>query len=187
MAAGGVQSLPGMSQDISADDMVEALKPRKSRSATGQAGLPPEDQQFIDGLKVKTRSIMVEERQQLANVITANKLPNLDLEIYFAYDSSAIAPEALGSLEKLGTALSDPQLATSGFVVSGHTDARGPEEYNQQLSEARARSVKRFLEERFNIASQRLISVGFGEEQLRDKAHPEADENRRVTIVNVGP
>jgi outer membrane protein OmpA-like peptidoglycan-associated protein len=45
--------------------------------------------------------------------------------------------------------------------------------------------VKAFLAERFKIAAPRLISVGFGEEQLKNTTDPLAGENRRVQIVNV--
>ena len=88
---GAVQPVPVFAQ--TAEEMVETLKPKagKTRSATGeQAGLPAEDQQLIDEIKGKTRgerAVIVEEREKLIEVIDRNKLPSLDLDIYFAYDS----------------------------------------------------------------------------------------------------
>lgn len=173
----------------SSEDIINSLVPKKikTRSITPKVGLSKSDQSFLDGLKRKTRSIVVEEREQLADVIAANNLLSLDLEIYFAYDSSVIAPEAVGGLVQLGRALSDPRMSNADLVVSGHTDARGSDAYNQSLSEDRAFSVKRFLVENFGITAERLIAVGYGEELLKNTAVPEADENRRVTIVNLSP
>ena len=33
--------------------------------------------------------------------------------------------------------------------------------------------------------AERLIAVGYGEEQLKNAVMPDADENRRVTVINV--
>jgi len=174
-------------QGPSSEEIINSLAPKKikTRSITPKVGLSTEDRSFVSGLKKKTRGIVVEERERLAEVIAANDLPSLDLEIFFAYDSSAIAPEAVGGLVQLGRALSDPRMSDADLVVSGHTDARGSDAYNQNLSEDRAFSVKRFLVENFGVTAARLIAVGYGEELLKNTASPEADENRRVTIVNL--
>ena len=52
-------------------------------------------------------------------------------------------------------------------------------------AEERAQSAKDFLVKNFNIDSYQLIAVGYGEEQLKNSADPNAAENRRVQIVNV--
>jgi hypothetical protein len=57
----------------------------------------------------------------------------------------------------LGKALSDPNLKGSTFVVAGHTDAVGSEIYNQDLSERRTDSIKRYLVDKFGIASNDLV------------------------------
>lgn len=71
------------------------------------------------------------------------------------------------------------------FLVGGHTDAKGDNDYNQKLSERRAASVKRFLKQKFDISDDTLVAVGYGEEQLKNASDPEASENRRVQIVNL--
>ena len=45
--------------------------------------------------------------------------------------------------------------------VHGHTDAQGTDEYNQKLSEERAKAVKTFLNETGGIEASRLVSKGF--------------------------
>jgi hypothetical protein len=46
--------------------------------------------------------------------------------------------------------------------------------------------VKAFLVETYKVDEGRLSVIGFGEEQLKNKEDPLADENRRVQIVNTG-
>jgi len=65
--------------------------------------------------------------------------------VFFAYDSAALLPQASPKLITLGQALSDPELRGSSFLIAGHTDARGSDGYNLELSNARAEAVKRFL------------------------------------------
>ena len=185
-----ITSVPqaGAQQAPSAGAIVDALKPAPlTRSLTGasDSGLSEQDTQFIDGLRSKTRQIVVEERKQLAKIVAKQKLPSIDLEIFFHVNSAEIATQARPSLIELGTALKDPQLAKAVILLSGHTDATGSAEHNQLLSERRAHSVKLFLIENFGVHSTQLISVGFGEEQLKNAEHPDADENRRVQIVNM--
>ncbi len=189
MAMFMASSGPLPAEDLSSEDIINSLAPKKvkTRGIGSQGGLSTEDQRFIGTLKNRTRAIVVEERERLVEVIEINDLPSLDLEIYFAYDSSTIAPEAVGGLVQLGRALSDSRLSEADLLVSGHTDAIGSDEYNQKLSEERAQSVKRFLAENFEVSTGRLIAVGYGEERLKNPAMPEADENRRVTIVNLSP
>ena len=97
-----------------------------------------------------------------------------------------ILPEARPALDELGKALSDPKLAGGTFLIAGHTDAKGSDAYNLALSQRRAASVKAFLIKTYHVDGERLSAIGFGEEQLKNKDDPLADENRRVQIVNTG-
>ena len=126
------------------------------------------------------------KRRDLRIEIKRRKLASVDLEVYFAYDSATITPRAMHTLITLGQALTDGRLAGDRFLIAGHTDARGSREYNQRLSERRAEAVRRFLLETFDIPPRRLIAVGYGEEELKNPWDPEAAENRRVQIVNLG-
>jgi outer membrane protein OmpA-like peptidoglycan-associated protein len=166
-------------------DILNALKPvaPKTRSLTADpVRQNPEEQRFIESVR-KTRSLSTDERQKMADI--AKDKPKIDLEIYFNYNSADIAQRAIPDLEKLGRALSDPDLRGSVFLVSGHTDAKGGEEYNQKLSERRAQAVKKFLMERFNLSDDGLVAAGYGKEQLKNVSDPFGSENRRVQIVNL--
>ncbi len=50
----------------------------------------------------------------------------------------------------------------STVIVKGHTDSRGTEEYNQQLSERRANAVGNYLIAE-QVAASRITAIGFGE------------------------
>lgn len=108
---------------------------------------------------------------------------SLDMTIYFAYDSAFLTPQARDSLVLIGMALQSPQLANYRYLIAGHTDARGPDDYNINLSYQRAWAVKRYLMRHFGIASWRLEVVGWGERYPRDPSDPWAAVNRRVEIT----
>ncbi len=79
--------------------------------------------------------------------------------ILFDINRATLKPEALATLDKLAKILRDyPQL---DIVVSGHTDITGNEQYNQVLSEQRAKAVSDYLLEQ-GIASHRISYVGYG-------------------------
>lgn len=108
---------------------------------------------------------------------------SLDLTIYFAHDSAFLTPQAREHLSLIGQALQAPDLANYRYLIAGHTDARGPDDYNVDLSYRRAWAVKRFLMRYFMIPSWRLEVVGWGERYPRNPVDPYAAENRRVEIT----
>lgn len=175
-------------QQPSEGQIVDALKSKgQTRGLTRSlGGTQPNAQErsFINNLRGKaTRAITVEERSQVAAI--AKTKPGIDLEIYFDFDSAAITPRALPTLQTLARALANPELGGATFLVGGHTDAKGGEGYNKELSERRAEAVKRFLIEQAKVPADRLMAIGFGKEQLKNKLSPFADENRRVQVVNM--
>jgi outer membrane protein OmpA-like peptidoglycan-associated protein len=143
-----------------------------------------EERQFIDTVRqVRTRSLSSGERDRVAAI--AKERPGIDLEIYFDYKSAALSPRAMPSLATLGRALSSPDLKGSVFMIGGHTDAVGGEAYNLGLSERRAKAVRQYLIDKYALSPDNLLAVGYGKEQLKDKDHPFAEENRRVQVVNM--
>ena len=70
-------------------------------------------------------------------------------------------------------------------MLAGHTDAVGGEEYNQDLSNRRADSVKRYLTEKFGLPADTLVTAGYGKTRLKNANNPSAAENRRVEVVNM--
>ncbi|MFT3730536.1 MAG: OmpA family protein [Hyphomicrobium sp.] len=167
----------------SADSLISALKAKgPSRSLTTGA-----DSALIKALKEKTSrgiAISSEERDRLAEV--AKSLPTYDMEIPFDLDSAEITARARPNIEALGKALQDNQLKGASFLLAGHTDASGTVPYNQALSERRAAAVRKALMSEFHLTDEQLIAVGYGPQHLKNPKEPDAPENRRVQIVNLG-
>jgi len=88
-------------------------------------------------------------------------------------------------VQELGKALSNPNLKGSTFVVAGHTDAIGGDAFNQDLSERRADTIKRYLIDKYGITGSDLVTVGYGKTKLKDTANPADPINRRVQVVNM--
>ena len=89
------------------------------------------------------------------------------------------------AVQELGKALSDASLKGSTFVVAGHTDAIGGEAYNQDLSERRADTIKKYLTEKYGITGSDLVTVGYGKTKPKDANAPMDPANRRVQVVNM--
>ena len=139
---------------------------------------------FIATLRNRnTRSLSLNEREEIAEI--ASTKPKIDLEIHFDYNSADISKESMSSVQELGKALSNANLKGSTFVVAGHTDAVGGEEYNQGLSERRADTIKRYLTEKYGLNGSELVTVGYGKTKPKDPNAPMDPANRRVQVVNM--
>ena len=176
--------------NVSADQILSALQPKPLTRGLS-VGAPQVDPavkareiSFVDGLRNrKTRSLSLGEREEIAEI--ASTKPKIDLNIQFDYNSAEISKASLSSVQELGKALSNPGLKGSTFVVAGHTDAIGGEAYNQDLSERRADTIKRYLSEKYGINGTDLIAVGYGKTRPVDPNAPKDPINRRVQVVNM--
>jgi len=177
---------------VSADRILDALKPKAgvTRGLSASAQQPVDtatkakEANFVDTLRNrKTRSLSLGERQEIAE-LAASK-PKIDLEIQFEYNSADISKNSVSAVQELGKALSDSSLKGSTFVVAGHTDAIGSESYNQDLSERRADTIKKYLTEKYGITGANLVSVGYGKTKPKDPSAPMDPTNRRVQVVNM--
>jgi outer membrane protein OmpA-like peptidoglycan-associated protein len=180
-------------EDVTEDQIVRALTPQKkpplSRglSVGPQAADPapnPSELKFVDSVRGRaTRSLSKTEREEIATI--AKDKPNIDLTITFDYNSADINAKSVADVEKLGRALTNPDLKGGTFLLAGHTDAAGGDSYNQDLSERRADAIKRYLMDNYHIAAPELVTVGYGKSKLKDPNQPMAEVNRRVQVVNM--
>jgi len=84
-------------------------------------------------------------------------------EIYYDYDDHKILPESAARLQTIYRAMIKyPELK---IELSSHTDSRGEDAYNLELSNKRAQSVAQWLISN-GIDANRFISKGYGELQL---------------------
>ena len=197
MALGAVLSF-GMGAALAGDEVTEdqilrALTPTKKPLTRGlsvggaaepAAAVNPAESKFVSSVRGRTtRSLSASEREEIAAIVKDK--PKIDLEITFDYNSADISAKSIPSVQALGRALSNAELKGSTFVVAGHTDAAGGEEYNQSLSERRADAIKKYLIDKYGIAGSDLVTVGYGKSKLKDPSQPLAEANRRVQVVNM--
>ena len=106
-----------------------------------------------------------------------------DAGILFATNSSTVSAASKSALRNLATSLNaNPD---TDIKIVGHTDSTGKVDYNQTLSEKRAKSVYDYLMEDQGISSTRMTFEGKGiHEPVADNATPEGRaKNRRVEIL----
>lgn len=105
-----------------------------------------------------------------------------DSGILFGFDSSTLQPEAKKNIYKLADILK--KYPDSNILIAGHTDSDGSDQYNQSLSESRAKSVSDYAMMQ-GISSSRLSVVGLGENEPVESNDTDYGKklNRRVEIA----
>jgi outer membrane protein OmpA-like peptidoglycan-associated protein len=144
----------------------------------------------------KTQSLISEAVQNVTrtehdmNLLSDLPLSNIDsiltLTIYFEFDMSSLDTKYIADIDKLIKYIAiHPEYR---FCIEGHTDSKGSDTYNIQLSKHRANAVKNYLINR-GVTSE-IITKGIGETQptapnnMPDgKDNPNGRKlNRRVVI-----
>jgi peptidoglycan-associated lipoprotein len=110
----------------------------------------------------KTLVILPEPRDPEFEIYTIEEPIRLN-SIYYDYDDDKILPEAEPDLQLLTDLLN--QYKDMVIELSSHTDARGNDDYNQQLSQRRAQSAKNWIVSK-GIVADRIQAVGYGEQQI---------------------
>lgn len=121
---------------------------------------------------------------------TAIRMPDDQL---FQYNSAELQNSSIDQLQKLGTLIKRNPKAT--FSIEGYTDAFGGYEYNLDLSQRRADSVKDYLVNVMGINPAQIQTRGYGASKFLVAPRPVMDPlqeegeirrqqpNRRVVIV----
>ena len=102
--------------------------------------------------------------------------------VYFAFDSSSLAPGELHKIDKAATYLQNNP--SHVMIIEGHCDERGSAEYNLSLGEFRAQAVRSYLASQ-GIAGTRLQTRSFGYEKPAVTGSGEAvwAQNRRAVFA----
>lgn len=105
-----------------------------------------------------------------------------DSGILFATNSSTLEPQAKININKLAVILN--KYPDTNILVTGHTDFDGTDEYNQALSERRAKSVSDYAMSQ-GIVSSRFSIIGLGETEpvASNETEDGKRQNRRVEIA----
>lgn len=98
-------------------------------------------------------------------------------DVFFDSGSAQLKPGAYNELNRITDVLN--QYPETTIRVEGHTDTRGNDVFNQQLSEHRAEAVRYALAQQ-GVDPRRIDAVGYGESQPISSSDA---MNRRVNIV----
>ncbi|MCO4747682.1 MAG: OmpA family protein, partial [Proteobacteria bacterium] len=153
----------------------------------------PGDYEFLilaDGYKPVSRPGTIRDGEETrievqlapARVVVTRTRIDLSEKVYFDTNKATIKAESFGLLDEVATVLMDhPEIIR--IRIEGHTDSRGSDKYNLELSKSRAASVLDYLVSK-GVETERLESEGFGESKPLDtKQNAKAWEmNRRVDI-----
>jgi outer membrane protein OmpA-like peptidoglycan-associated protein len=122
--------------------------------------------------------------QPAVRAIFTPKQIQISEEIKFEHDSDVLKDDSIAVLDEVASLIRDNKTKFSRVRIEGHANELGTETHNQRLSEARAKSVRRYLVKK-GIEPSVLAAVGFG--QTRPKDLPDEtpkvvrlQENRRV-------
>ena len=138
------------------------------------------------GCAHKSQKDVAPEQEGVASVSPAafEELENkVGSKVFFALNSASLSQQSKDVLDKQVEYMKKyPHL---NFVIEGHCDKRGTDEYNLALGERRANSVKEYLIQ-YSINPSRLIVISFGKERpavIGDSEEAFAKNRRAVTVI----
>ncbi len=103
--------------------------------------------------------------------------------VFFETDSYELLPESTVELDRVVETLS--QNPTIKVEIGGHTDNQGAPDYNQKLSERRAKSVVDYLLSK-SVSPERVSWKGYGESQpVAPNSSPEGRAMNRRTELKI--
>src|SRR5690606_27462015 len=121
------------------------------------------ESQNLDLTNIQNDQTLDGKNFQLAPIQVATVAENVTItlnNIFFDIDKATLQPESYPELNRIASLLKERQ--TMRIEIAGHTDSTGPDRYNLQLSERRAKAVVTYLV-RQGINSNRISVVFFGE------------------------
>ncbi|PID74552.1 MAG: hypothetical protein CSA20_07560 [Deltaproteobacteria bacterium] len=132
---------------------------------------------YMDNQEQELRNVMA--RSEAASIQRSQDvlIATFKGETFFEYDSSTLLPGGYNDVVRMASIL--VKYPETQIEVGGHTDSRGSEQYNQQLSLRRAQAVERVLIQQ-GVAPGRIRAVGYGKSRPVSSSHA---MNRRVEVV----
>ncbi len=106
-----------------------------------------------------------------------------DDSVKFPTDVHALSSEAQARLDELAQKLKTENQNVY-LEIQGHTDAKGPKDYNDRLGEARAEAVRRYLNQQ-GVALNRMATISYGPDSpvAPNDTREGRAQNRRVVVV----
>lgn len=105
----------------------------------------------------------------------------------FAFNSANLPQQAQREIDSFLSDFQSDSLSGDGavFMIAGHTDNVGPEDYNYELGKKRAEAVSRYLITKKNLDPMRVVPVSYGKSAPVDSNNTAQGraKNRRVEIL----
>jgi outer membrane protein OmpA-like peptidoglycan-associated protein len=163
------------------DDIVNALEKFDSGP---ELDLPALKQKISERSKMRGKNEPEPSKRPLI-VPELKGLPTFNLAIQFDVDTPIILPGSYETVGRIADALVNAPLLPYSFLIVGHMDSNGRREANVILSQRRADAIRDVLVNTFKISSKRLQTLGLGEEQFIDQAHPASPVNLQIQIMTI--
>jgi len=96
-------------------------------------------------------------------IFNSNAKPNINVNINFKSNSTEIVESSYQALDVLAEALADRAISSKQVTIVGHSDQRGAEGYNMDLSVKRAKYIEKELISRNPVLQGKLLVLGKGE------------------------
>lgn len=113
-----------------------------------------------------------------------------DVYVTFDFDKASLRPEGEQQVREIAAALEmlgQRGLGRARYSIIGHTDLRGTDAYNDDLSMRRARTVKDLLVSKYGVPQTELVVEGRGKREplLSGTSDEDHARNRRVEIQRI--
>lgn len=135
-----------------------------------------QDAEIVDGklVAIQPENITELTETELTETLNSGK-PVILNDLYFVYDKTKLISDSKPDLSKLINYMKDNPKAK--IVLEGHTDFKGTDAYNQNLSEQRSQKVKNELVAS-GIDPNRISTKGYGESKpIANNTNPDGTDN----------
>jgi peptidoglycan-associated lipoprotein len=149
----------------------------------GGDGLNVDPQIGSGNLEVEDKGNIQEPIELIDENLNTGISQDADLNpIFFRYDESQIEEDQVPVLLTNAKSLSHSAIAT--FIIEGHCDERGTEEYNLALGDRRAKAAKDYLVS-LGVDPKRIGTISYGESHPFENGHDEGAWrlNRRAQFI----
>jgi len=167
----------------SRDDIVNALN---KFDTAPELDIPTLKQTILDRSKVRSKKEPEANKRPPIVPDIMNVPGTFNVAISFDVDTPIILPESYETVGRIADALVNASLLPYSFLIVGHSDATGNRPANVTLSQRRADALRDVLVNTFKISAKRIQSLGVGEEQFIDQAHPASPVNLQIQIITIG-
>jgi outer membrane protein OmpA-like peptidoglycan-associated protein len=172
LVLGPLQLEAAVGQDSPETLMVQLPTPRR----------PYEPREFkLPPVQLPTPGEPYEPREFKMPPIAVEETPGevkieLSGDVLFDFDQWDIRPDAEPILRQVAEIIQ--RYPKAKVAIAGHTDAKGADAYNLQLSKRRAASVKTWLVQQGDIDGKRMTTNGSGETKpVAPNTHPDGSDN----------